>query len=76
VADDQIAGKSLLQKLRLYTLVGIAALAVIIIFQNTDDVETQLLFWIITMPLAALLSVAMLAGFAGGVIWIGLRRRR
>jgi uncharacterized integral membrane protein len=49
---------------------------VIIIFQNTDDVETQLLFWIITMPLAALLSVAMLAGFAGGVIWIGLRRRR
>ena len=76
MADDQIAGKSLLQKLRLYTLVGIAALAVIIIFQNTDDVETQLLFWIITMPLAALLSVAMLAGFAGGVIWIGLRRRR
>ena len=76
MADDQISGKSLYQRIRLYTLVGIAALAVIVIFQNTDNVETQLLFWSITMPRAALLSVAMLAGFAGGVIWVGLRRRR
>jgi len=76
VADDKIAGKSLYQKIRLYTLAGVAALAVIVIFQNTDNVETQLLFWSITMPRAALLSVAMLAGFAGGVVWVGLRRRR
>jgi len=76
VADIQISGKSLYQKIRLYTLVIIAVLAVIIIFQNTDNVETQLLLWSITMPRAALLSVATLVGFAGGVIWVGLRRRR
>lgn len=76
MADEQIAGKSLYQKIRLYILVIIAVLAVIIIFQNTDNVKTQLLFWSITMPRAALLSVATLVGFAGGVIWVGLRRRR
>ena len=76
MGDEQIAGKSLYQKIRLYILVVIVALAVIIIFQNTDQVKTQLLFWSITMPRAALLSVATLVGFAGGVIWVGLRRRR
>ena len=76
MGDEQIAGKSLYQKIRLYILVIIAVLAVIIIFQNTDNVKTQLLFWSITMPRAALLSVATLVGFAGGVIWVGLRRRR
>ena len=76
MADEQIAGRSLYQKIRLYILVIIAVLAVIIIFQNTDNVKTQLLFWSITMPRAALLSVATLVGFAGGVIWVGLRRRR
>ena len=76
MADEQIAGKSLFQKIRLYILVVIAALAVIIIFQNTDNVKTQLLLWSITMPLAALLSVATLVGFAGGVVWVGFRRRR
>lgn len=76
MADEQIAGKSLYQKIRLCILVIIAVLAVIIIFQNTDEVKTQLLFWSFEMPRAALLSVATLIGFAGGVIWVGLRRRR
>ena len=76
VSDYQSGGRSLYQKLRLYTLVGIALLAVIVIFQNTENVKTQLLFWTIEMPLAALLSVIMIAGFAGGVICVGIRRRR
>ena len=76
VTDDQSGGKSLYQKVRLYTLVGIAVLAVIVIFQNTEDVKTHLLFWTIEMPRAALLSVTVLAGFTGGVICMGLRRRR
>lgn len=76
MGDEQIAGKSLYQKIRLYILVVIVALAVIIIFQNTDQVKTQLLFWSFEMPRAALLSVATLVGFAGGVIWVGRRRRR
>jgi uncharacterized integral membrane protein len=76
VTDDQSSGRSLYQKVRLYTLVGIAMLAVIVIFQNTEDVKIQLLFWPIPMPLAALLSATLLAGFVGGVIWVGFRRRR
>ena len=76
VADSRSGGKSLFQKMRLYTFAGIALLAVIVIFQNTDHVTTDLLFWSIEMPRAALLSVTMLAGFSGGVIWTGFRRRR
>ena len=76
VPDDRPGGKSLYQKVRLYMLVGIAVLAVIVIFQNTENVKTQVLFWTIEMPRAALLSVTMLAGFTGGVIWTGFFRRR
>ncbi len=74
--DDRSGGKSLYQKIRLYTLVGITVLAVIVIFQNTEDVPTHVLFWTIEIPGAALLSVTMLAAFAGGVIWTGFFRRR
>ena len=76
VADSRFGGKNLFQKVRLYTFTGIALLAVIVIFQNTKPVTTDLLFWSLDMPRAALLSVTMLAGFAGGVIWTGLRRWR
>jgi len=73
---DEPSGRSLYQKVRLSALITIGVVLMIVIFQNTEDVETQVLFWTLTMPRAALLAATMLAGFAGGIIWSGMRRRK
>lgn len=50
-------------------LAGTAILLfVIIVLQNTDTVETKLLFFSLTMPQAALLFGAMAIGFTLGVL--------
>ena len=46
-------------------LVGIGA---IIVLQNTESVQTNILWYTITMPRAVLLVVTALVGFAIGVI--------
>lgn len=46
----------------------LAILGVIIILQNTEPVETKLLFLTITMPRAILLMGTTLIGFALGVL--------
>ena len=76
MAEHQSGGRSLYQKIRLYTFLGIGLLAVIMIFQNTANVETKLLFWKIEMPRAALLAATLLVGFASGVVWNRFWRRR
>ncbi len=48
------------------TLLGI--LALIVVVQNTDAIETRLLFATVTMPRAVLLFGTLLVGFAGGVL--------
>ena len=73
---DESSGRSLYQKVRLYVLIAIGVVLTVVIFQNTEDVETQVLFWTLKMPRAALLAATMLAGFAGGIVWSGMRRRK
>ena len=54
-----------------FKLVSIAVLiipGIIIILQNTQPVETRILFMTITMPRAILLLVTTLIGFALGVL--------
>ena len=46
----------------------LAVLAVVLILQNTETVTTRMLFVTIGMPLAALLALTLLIGFAGGVL--------
>ena len=46
-------------------LIGIGA---IIVLQNTESVQTNILWYTITMPRAVLLAVTALVGFAIGVI--------
>ena len=75
MTDDSPKGRSLFQKSQLYVLLGIAVAAIIVIFQNMKDVETQILFFKITMPQAALLAGTTLAGFAAGILWSSFRRR-
>ena len=55
----------------------LAALALIIVLQNTQSVETKFLFATVTMPRAALLAVTMLIGIVVGIlIALGLSARK
>ena len=57
-------------------LIAVAAvLALILIVQNTEDVQTRVLFWTVALPRAVLLLVTLLLGFAIGVL-AGQRVRR
>jgi len=52
-------------------VIGVAAaaiLVIVIVLQNTQAVDTKLLFITITMPRAVLLFVTLLAGFVLGVV--------
>jgi uncharacterized integral membrane protein len=59
---------AIVPKLKLVGLLVLAALGIVLIFQNTQAVVTRLLFVTLSMPLAALLALTLLIGFAGGVL--------
>jgi hypothetical protein len=54
----------------------LALATLILVLQNTDPVETQLLFTSVTMPLALLLFVTTLVGFAIGLAVSGRLTRK
>ena len=54
----------------------IAILAIIVVAQNTQSVETRLLFVTVTMPRAVLLFITLLVGFVMGVLAAGWILRR
>ena len=60
-------------------LIAVAALlGIIIILQNTESVQTNILFMTITMPRAVLLFVTMLLGVIIGALsslWLGRKKR-
>ena len=55
-------------KVKLVIGLVLVVLAIIIVFQNTDQVETKLLFATVIMPRALLLFLTTLVGFAVGVL--------
>jgi len=57
-----------MHRFKLVATAILALLGVIIILQNTEPVETKLLFLSITMPRAILLVGTTLIGFALGVL--------
>ena len=57
-----------MKKLRLIVTLVLAVLVVIVVLQNTEAVETQLLFATVTMPRAVLLFTTALVGFALGIL--------
>ena len=57
-----------MERFKLIATAILALLGVIIILQNTEPVETKLLFLSITMPRAILLMGTTLIGFALGVL--------
>jgi uncharacterized integral membrane protein len=62
-----------MDKIKLWGGVILAVLLLIVVFQNTAEVETKILFVHITMPRAVLLFITALAGFIAGML---VQRRR
>ncbi len=60
--------KEMIPKIKLIAMLVLAALAVVLILQNTQMVVTRFLFVSVGMPLAALLALTLVIGFAGGVL--------
>ncbi|WP_372807948.1 LapA family protein [Pontiella sp.] len=63
-------------KLKLFSALTLILLVLIVIFQNTQAVETRFLFITFTMPRAALLAITFLVGAAAGILLsVGLAKR-
>jgi len=60
-----------MNKLKVVAIAGIALIVVIVVLQNTQAVETKLLFLTVTLPNAALLFGTLIVGFAIGVLTAG-----
>ncbi|MEX2317605.1 MAG: LapA family protein [Pirellulales bacterium] len=63
--------KGNINKLKLVLLAVVALVVVVVVLQNTQDVETRLLFITLTLPNAALLFGTLIIGFAIGVFTAG-----
>jgi len=61
-----------MKKIRPIVAAVLAVLVLVVVLQNTESVETQLLFATVEMPRALLLLVTMLVGVVLGLV-AGLR---
>jgi uncharacterized integral membrane protein len=57
-----------MKKFKIITIAVVLLLVLIVILQNTQSVETRLLFVKITMPRAFLLMLTFLFGFIAGLL--------
>jgi len=60
-----------MNKLKIIVIAIVALLTLIVVLQNTEAVETKILFLSVTMPRAALLFGTLLVGFLLGVLAAG-----
>ena len=60
-----------MNKLKLIAIGVLALLVLVVVMQNTQAVETKLLFLRVTLPNAALLFGTLIIGFAIGVLTAG-----
>lgn len=60
-------GPSLFTKLRIAGIAIVAILVLVVVLQNTDAVETKVLFVTITVPRAALLFGTLIVGYVLGI---------
>ena len=65
-----------MKKFKMITVIIVSALAVIIFIQNTESVETKILFMRVTMSRALLLILTFLIGFVSGTITTSLLLRK
>lgn len=69
--SDNRKSKPMMQKLKIAAIALLALFVLIVVLQNTESVETKILFFSITMPRAALLFGALVVGFIVGVFTVG-----
>lgn len=55
-----------MKKFKLYASLVLLLLAAIVFLQNTETVDTRILFFTVSMPRAALLIMSLLTGFVAG----------
>jgi uncharacterized integral membrane protein len=65
-----------MKKAKLIAIIAISILAFIIFLQNTESVETNILFTKVVMPRAILLISTFLVGFVAGLITKNLLFRK
>ncbi len=65
-----------MKKAKLIVIIVISILAFIIFLQNTESVETRILFMKVAMPRAILLISTFLVGFVAGTITTSLLLRK
>lgn len=57
-----------MKNLKIVLVAIVAVLTLVVVLQNTAQVETRLLFVTVTMPRAILLAVTLLIGFVIGLL--------
>jgi uncharacterized integral membrane protein len=65
-----------MRKVKIILIIIISVLALIVFLQNTETVQTKLLFASITMPRALLLLLTFLMGFIAGLITTSIILRK
>ena len=65
-----------MKKVKLIAIIVISILAFIIFLQNTESVETKILFMKLVMPRAILLISTFLVGFVAGTITTSMLLRK
>jgi uncharacterized integral membrane protein len=65
-----------MNKVKIIVAAAMAVLLVVIILQNTQQVETRLLFATISMPRAVLLLATLVVGFVIGLLTAGRLSRK
>ena len=65
-----------MKKVKLIVIIVISILAFIIFLQNTESVETRILFMKVSMPRAILLISTFLVGFVAGLITTSMLLRK
>lgn len=75
--DDQ-SPPGMSTKARVKLIIGaiLAVLVVIIMFQNTEQVSTRLLFWNLTLPHVVLLLLMFVFGVVLGFVATTMRQKR
>lgn len=63
--------KVTVNKLKIVGIAAIVLIVLIVVLQNTQAVETNLLFLTVTMPNAALMFGTLIVGFVVGVLAAG-----
>ena len=65
-----------MKKVKVIVIIVISVLAFIIFLQNTESVETKILFMKVAMPRAILLISTFLVGFVAGTITTSMLLRK